>query len=236
MPELMTESIRFKGIPIAPLNRIQNARAGTDAGDHPKIQNRQVASQAFKQILSSGLPSLHRRAFRILGNAADAEDAVQDALLAAYSHLAQFRGQSKMSSWLTAIVHNSARMQLRRRRHCVHVPLDEQIGEAHENSCSRQLADVRLSPEDEYRNTELSRRLSNLQTQLTPTLRKTFQLRDVDGLSIRETARILGVPHGTVKARSARARKKLTQLMQRALRPQVRNLRRRNVRAALAGT
>ena len=251
MPDLMTEHIaqeqqkqktgtrtaveRIAGFTIAATaNRMQNAKAGADAGEHAEIQSREVASQAFGQILSSGLPFLYRGAYRLLGNVADAEDAVQDALLAAYTHLDQFRGQSKMSSWLTAIVHNSARMQLRRRPHYVHVPLDEQIGEVQESSCSRRLADRRPSPEDEYRNAELGRRLSYFQTQLTPTLRKTFQLRDIDGLSIRETARILGVPDGTVKARSARARKQLTQLMQRALRPRTRNLRRPSVQHALA--
>jgi DNA-directed RNA polymerase specialized sigma24 family protein len=57
-----------------------------------------------------------RSAFRYLGNAADAEDAVQDALLSAYKHLSEFRGQARISTWLSAIVIDSARMQLRRRQ------------------------------------------------------------------------------------------------------------------------
>ena len=194
----------------------------------------QVASQVFANILSNGLPSLYRGAYRLLGNVADAEDAVQDALLAAYTHLDQFRGQAKMSSWLAAIVHNSARMQLRRRLRYLHVPLDEPIGEVEEGARSQRLADHRPSPEDEYRNTELSRRLTHIQTKLTPTLRRTFQLREIDGLSIRETARILGVPHGTVKAQSTRARKRITQLMERALRPRTGSLTRPSTRHALA--
>ena len=213
---------------------MQSANAGTDAREHTEILTRQVASQAFGQILSSGLPSLYRGAYRLLGNAADAEDAVQDALLAAYIHLDQFRGQSKMSTWLGAIVHNSARMQLRKRLRHVRIPLDEPIREVEEHSASLRLADRRLSPEDEYRNTELGRRLAHFQSQLTPTLRKTFQLRDIDGLSIREAARILGVPLGTVKAQSARARKKLRRLMQRAIRSQSRVLTGSTVRHALA--
>lgn len=191
-----------------------------------RVENpsRQLANQAFGHILSSGLASLHRGAYRILGNVADAEDAVQDALLAAYTHLDQFRGQAKMSTWLASIVYNSARMQRRRRLRYVHVPLDEPIGAVEEHPLPHELADNGPSPEDEYRDIELRRRLTRFQTQLTPTLRKTFQLRDIDGLSIRETARILGVPHGTVKAQSARARKKLTQLMRRALKPRARSL------------
>lgn len=213
---------------------MQSANAGTDSGEHTGILTRQVASKAFGHILTSGLPSLYRGAYRLLGNAADAEDAVQDALLAAYMHLDQFRGQSKMSTWLGAIVHNSARMQLRKRLRHVHVPLDEPIGQVEEHCASLRLADHRPGPEDEYRNTELGRRLVHFQSQLTPTLRKTFQLRDIDGLSIREAARILGVPLGTVKAQSARARKKLRQLMRRTLRSQTRALSGSAIRRGLA--
>jgi RNA polymerase sigma-70 factor, ECF subfamily len=203
---------------------MQCANAVMDGGENMEILGAQVATQAFGHILSSGLPSLYRGAYRLLGNVADAEDAVQDGLLAAYTHLDQFRGQAKMSTWLGAIVQNSARMQLRKRLRHVHVPLDEPIGELEERSTSDRLADHRPSPEDDYRQTELSRRLTYLQTHLSPILWRTFQLRDIDGLSIRDTARILGVPIGTVKARSARARKMLTQLMQRALRPRPRRV------------
>jgi len=203
---------------------MQSISAVIEAEEFGKIPSRQVASEPFGHILSSGLPSLYRGAYRLLGNAADAEDAVQDALLAAYAHLDQFRGQAKMSTWLGTIVHNSARMQLRRRLRHLHVSLDEPTGEAEEHYALQQLTDGRPSPEDECRNGELTRRLTRFQNQLTPTLRRTFQLRDVDGLSIREAARILGVPLGTVKAQSARARKKLRQLMRRALRSQARNL------------
>lgn len=212
---------------------MQSTNARVEAGEFAEIP-RQVVSEKFGHILSSGLPSLYRGAYRLLGNAADAEDAVQDALLAAYTHLDQFRGQSKMSTWLVAIVHNSARMQLRRRPRHVHVPLDEPIGEVEKYSAMQRLADRRPSPEDDYRNTELGRRLTHFQSQLTPTLRRTFQLRDIDGLSTREAARILGVPLGTVKAQSARARKKLRELMRRALRPRTRNLTTPTVRHASA--
>jgi len=200
-----------------------SASATIRIGERVENSNGHVAHQAFGNILTTGLPSLYRGAYRMLGNVADAEDAVQDALLSAYTHLDQFRGQSKMSTWLAAIVHNSARMQLRRRLRHVHVSLDEPIGEVEETSISQRLADNRPSPEDQCRDSELGQRLTRFQTQLTPTLRKAFQLRDVDGLSIRETARILGVPNGTVKAQSARARKKLTDLMRRALRSRTRN-------------
>jgi len=189
-----------------------------------EIPGRDGITKAFGHILSRRLASFYRKAYWMLGNAADAEDAVQDALLAAYAHLDQFKGQSELSTWVTAIVHNCVQLQLRKRRRHVYVPLDEPIGELQTLSVSEQLADHRPNPEDECQHSELNTRLTHFYTQLSPTLSRTFRLRDIEGLSIRETARILKVPCGTVKAQSARARKKLKELMQRALRPRSRSL------------
>ena len=211
-----------------------NAYVGTD--EPLQILRAEGAIQAFEQILSSDLPYFYRKAYQLLGNAADAEDAVQDALLAAYTHLDQFKGQAQMSSWLTSIVLNCARMRLRWRARHVHVALDKPIGENQRLSFADQLPDQRLNPEDECRNSELSRRLTGFHTQLSRTLRRTFQLRDVEGLSISETAKILGIPSGTVKARSARARKRLKELMQHAVRPRSRSLRDAGLGCGSSGT
>ena len=147
-----------------------------------------------------------RSAFRYLGNAADAEDAVQDALLSAYKHLSKFRGQARISTWLSAIVINSARMQLRRRSRQPHVPLHEQSPE-HRGQ----------TPEEACRGAELAEHVHRLLRQLSPTLRRAFQLRELDGLTIRETSNVLGVAEGTVKAQLARARTKLRFLMRKSL-------------------
>ncbi len=203
---------------------MQNTNTYVGNEQRGEIPNEGGAAQQLEQVLASGLPLLYRRAYRILGNAVDAEDAVQDALLAAYTHLHQFRGQAQISTWLTTILLNRARLRLRRRPRHVHVSLDEFTGGPQAVSVSERLADHRPDPEDEYRESELSTRLTHLHSQLSPTLRRTFQLRDVEGLSIRETTQILGVPTGTVKAQSARARKKLKELMRRTLRPQYRRL------------
>jgi RNA polymerase sigma-70 factor, ECF subfamily len=211
-----------------------SASATMNVGEHLENPGSEVAIQAFGHVLSNGMASLYRGAYRLLGNAADAEDAVQEALLSAYTHLDQFRGQAKMSTWLAAIVHNSAKMQLRRRLRHVHVSLDEHIGEDEEHPISLRLADHRPNPEDVCRSSELGKRMAHFQSQLTPVLRNAYQLRHIDGLSIRETARILEVPAGTVKAQSARARKKLRQWMGRALRSQTRNLTNSTVRHASA--
>jgi RNA polymerase sigma-70 factor (ECF subfamily) len=174
-------------------------------------------TQEMQDTLLRCLPSFHRRAYRYLGNAADAEDAVQDALLAAYKHLGQFKGQAQLSTWLTAIVTNSARMQLRRRPREIHLSLDEQLGDEEQFCLSQRLADRGPTPEEECRKSELRERLIQFLPQLSPPLRKAFQLRDLDGLTTRETARFLGVTDGTVKAQLARARTKLVRLMSRSL-------------------
>lgn len=189
-----------------------------------QIPSTEEAAQAFGHVLSSRLASFHRNAYRVLGNVADAEDAVQDALLAAFTHLDQFKGQSEMSTWMTTIVHNCALLQLRRRRNYVHVSIDESIGGSDSLSVAYQLTDQGPNPEDKCQHFELSTCLTRFCGKLSPTLRKTFRLRDIEGLSIRETAQILKIPRGTVKAQSARARRKIRELMQRALRPRSRTL------------
>jgi len=171
--------------------------------------------QELSCLISRNLPFLHRTALRRVSNAADAEDVVQDALLSAYSHVDQFRGQAQMSTWLTSIVINSARMRLRRRSGQTSAHLDGQEPDAH--PLVEILSDSRPNPEEECRRAELAELLARSFRNLSPILRRTFQLRDVDGLSIRETAQLLGIPQGTVKARVARARAKLKQLLQKSL-------------------
>lgn len=173
------------------------------------VSRHESAVVEMKEALSFRLPSFYRCALRLLGNAADAEDAVQEALLAAYRHIGQFRGQAQMSTWLTTIVRNSALMHLRKRARRTHFSLDEHIG--CEETCFvwEGLTDGRPSPEDEFRHTELNARLRKYAALLSPALRRTFQLRVMHGLSIYETAKVLGVPRGTVKAQLARARKNI---------------------------
>jgi RNA polymerase sigma-70 factor, ECF subfamily len=164
-------------------------------------------AQELDSVVFRYLPMFYKRAFRFLGNTADAEDAVQDALLSAYRHLGQFKGQAQLSTWLTTIVTNAARMQLRRRRGG-YLSLDEKQGEDG-LTFSERLPDSRPSPEEVCFTAEARDRLVEGLKRLSPKLRRTFQLRDIDGLTTKQAALVLGVPQGTVKARYARARAKL---------------------------
>lgn len=129
-----------------------------------------------------------------------------------------------MSTWITSIVTNSARMYLRKRSRPIHVPLDEPTCDEQEHSMSERLADNRPSPEEECQWTELRARLRGFSTQLSPNLRRTFELCELQGVSVRETASILKMPVGTVKAQLSRARAKLKWMMRRSFAPQRRPL------------
>ena len=122
-----------------------------------------------------------------------------------------------MSTWLTTIVINSARMKLRRRFPHVQVALDEPCGEQNLSPADL-VSDTRPDPEEVYRKRQIAETLAHATLRLSPVLLTTFRLRDVEGLSIRETAHFLGVPTGTVKARLARARRRLRQVMQKSFR------------------
>jgi RNA polymerase sigma-70 factor (ECF subfamily) len=190
---------------------------------YTEVSNYRNAILEMQEVLSLRLPSFYRCALRVLKNAADAEDAVQEALFAAYRHIDQFRGQAQMATWLTTIVRHSALMQLRKRPRQIHLSLDEPTGEEEQHFVFERLADERPSPEDDCRNFELCARLHKSVARLSPTLRRTFQLRVMNGFSILETAQILGLPRGTVKAQLARARAKIAQHMRPAIAPRLRS-------------
>jgi RNA polymerase sigma-70 factor, ECF subfamily len=183
---------------------------------HLSVPGPESETQELQNAFSRCRPLLYRTAYRYLGNPDDAEDAVQDALVSAYKHMDQFRGQARMSTWVVAIVSNCARMQLRKRPRHIQVSLNEQCGEEQGYTLSERLVDCALSPEEECHKAELHTRLVRFAEELSPTLRRAFQLRDLDGLTTSEAAQILGVVDGTVKAQLVRARAKLTCIVRRA--------------------
>jgi RNA polymerase sigma-70 factor, ECF subfamily len=169
-------------------------------------------ARELDDLVSSKRPMFYNKALRYLGNAPDAEDAVQDALLSAWKHLAQFRGQSQMSSWIVAIVINVSRMQLRRRRYN-QVSLEEQQGEDG-LTFSERLPDSKPTPEQVCFTAEAQDRLLKHVDRLSPAMRRAFQLRDIDGLNTKEAASILDVSEGTLKSQLARAHAKLARIIQ----------------------
>jgi RNA polymerase sigma-70 factor, ECF subfamily len=168
--------------------------------------------EEFTCVITRLLPAFHRIAFRRLGNIADAEDAVQDALLSAYRHLHQFKGKAKFSTWITAIVINSAGSQLRRHLRHMHIPLDGEDQTTNHHSLSLSLSDHRPNSEEVCRRLEIADRVLRLSKHLSPKLRRAFELHYVHGLSTEETACTLGVSNSAAKTQLSRARGRLKRL------------------------
>ena len=165
--------------------------------------------QEFDDIVSRGLPRFRRIAMRWLNNREDAEDAVQDAMLSAFTHIADFQGRARMSTWLTAVVINAVRMQIRRRRRCEMLSLDWSPNEDQSNPFSELLMDPRPTPEQTLEQGQLRQIVTRLTDGLPPHQRAALLLRQKDCVSIKETAETLGVPVGTLKAQLARGRARL---------------------------
>jgi len=165
--------------------------------------------QEFDNIVSRGLPRFRRIAMRWLGNHEDAEDAVQDAMLSAFKHIADFEGRAQMSTWLTAVVINAVRMQMRRRPRNQMMSLDRCPKDDESTTFAELLLDPRPTSEQTLEQREFLQIITKLTNGLPPHQRAALLLRQQDGLSIKETAKMLAVPVGTVKAQLARGRAKL---------------------------
>jgi len=192
---------------------------GTLTAESPYTREGQDAIRAHSlqemmTLVAERLPYFQRMALRRLDNMADAEDAVQDALLSAWKHLDKFKGQAKMSTWLTVIVMNSARMVVRKRPRTFHFSLEAEDQNEEQLCFTDLLPDTRPDPEAQVRRLELEQRLNRLSVHLAPHLREVIRLRGGEGLSIRETADALGLTESAVKTRAARAREELRRLDQ----------------------
>jgi len=170
-------------------------------------------SAAFECLAMPHWGALLRVAQRILRNREDAEDAVQTAFLDAFRNLNGFHGHSRFSSWLTRIAVNAALMRLRVSRRKRETSLDE-LTETGETRTRFQLVETRLNPEQEYLSKEGRVLLEKGLKKLRPLYVEVLHLRNVQELSTKETARILELPMGTVKARLHRANTKLTRHVQ----------------------
>ena len=173
---------------------------------------------ALEVLFSRHSPALYRTALRVLGNEAEAEDALQDGLLSAYRNLQRFEGRSQFSSWLTRIVINAALMRLRRHRNHETISIDQEQPESDLN-----LADVLPhpgpAPDEVYAGTQLREQLAEELAEMTPALRSAFLLRFASGLTNEEAAAVLGVSELAVKTRVHRARAELAERLRRILLP-----------------
>ncbi|NUR60891.1 MAG: RNA polymerase sigma factor SigM [Catenulispora sp.] len=159
-------------------------------------------AEAFGELFRRHRDRLWSVALRTLGDPEEAADALQDAMLSAYRAAGSFRGDAAVTTWLHRVVVNACLDRIRRRNTRPTVPLPEVETEA------------RLpGPTDDIANTDLRLALTSALATLSEEQRVALVLVDVEGYSVEETARVLGVATGTVKSRCARARARMLPLL-----------------------
>ena len=179
---------------------------------------------AFEQLVKKYDAKLLRIAQSVTHNREDSQDAVQEAFLRAYQNLAEFREDSQFSTWLIRITLNQSLMKLRKQRATKEVSLDDDF-QADGDILPREVTDWAPNPEQLYRAAELRNILIKTLKELSPILRAVFVLRDIERLSIDETAEVLDISHVAVKARSWRVRLQLRERLNKYFRKQTESAR-----------
>lgn len=155
-------------------------------------------STAFDDIVSAHQKRILRLAYRLLGWSPDAEDVVQEVFISALEHLDGFRGEARLSTWLTALTVNKCRSHRRRR-------LLRLRGLARLASSNRFVAQRPRSDET----SETTSQVRCAVVRLSAKCREVVVLRYFEELSVREISELLHIPVNTVEARLSRARRKL---------------------------
>ncbi len=157
----------------------------------------------FARLVNEFSGPIYRLGMRMLGNAQDAEDVLQNTFLSVLVHLPQFEERSSLSTWLYRIAANEALMLIRKKK--PQIDLDES-DEFNENVKPVQFVDWSALPENQLLSGESQRTLDHAIQKLPESQRLVFLLRDVEGLSIKETAEALSLTETNVKTRLLRAR------------------------------
>jgi RNA polymerase sigma-70 factor (ECF subfamily) len=155
---------------------------------------------------------VYAAAFAILRNEADAEDAASEAILKAFKYIRQFREEARFSTWLIQIAVNEARMRRRKAHANIMEPIADRQDEEG-NYVPRDFADWREIPSETLERNEVRQKLGEALAQLGQIYREVFVLRDMQHLSIDETAKALGISSASVKTRLLRARLMLRDLL-----------------------
>jgi RNA polymerase sigma-70 factor (ECF subfamily) len=189
------------------MNKALAARPVPAVSDDAELVRRALArdDSAFRTIMQRNNQRLYRIARSILRNSTEAEDAVQEAYVCAFNHLASYRGESSLATWLSRITMNEALGRLRRRR----VVVDLAVLEGTRAEAEIIPFPLSMSNDDPER-TMAQRQILQLVEQATDNLPEAYRLvfvaRVIEGMSVEETAELLNLRQETVKTRLHRAR------------------------------
>lgn len=203
---------------------INGARAHLAAAGRSGLlsEARRGNGAAFSELVLPYAPGLYRRALRLTGNPADAQDARQEAMLKAFTRLDQFAGnsddaQDDLHAWVSRITTNAAIDLLRQRRDSILVPLEKNSSESGDNF-AEQVAAHGENPEERFARREMRSLLARAIMQLAPDLRQVCLLRDILQYSTQEVADKLGISAMAVRLRLFRAHRKLHEVLRIVLR------------------
>jgi len=163
----------------------------------------------FAKLVNRYSNQVYRIALKIVSDPIDAEDVLQETFIKAFRALPDFEGRSSISTWLFRIATNEALMVVRKRKPEFVLVDEPDASDEEENTGQVQLTDWCCMPESELLSDESRIYLEQAVQNLTPALRVVFVLRDIEGLSIKETADALEVSEQVVKTRLLRARLRL---------------------------
>src|SRR6202035_2085590 len=166
-------------------------------------------TQLFYELISPYDRRVYVAAVSVLQNEADAEEAAQEAFLKAFVHLHSFRGGAKFSTWLIRIAVNEARMKRRKDHKFLYDSIDEKAEDEESDYYPKDFADWRDTPSETLQRAELRKALQNAIASLNPSFHEVFVMRDIQNLSIAETAEVLQISQALVKTRLLRARLKI---------------------------
>ena len=158
---------------------------------------------ALETLLRRYQPNLYRFGLRMCGNVEDAGDVAQDSLISMARSVRDFRGDASVSSWLYTI---ARRFCIKKRRRSKFAPAREESLDMPGTDAAHHLADPAPNPEQTATNRELMTALTHAIDALDPSRREVLLLRDVEGLSAPEVAKVLGISVDAVKSRLHRAR------------------------------
>lgn len=167
---------------------------------------------AFYELIHPYERRVYAAALAILHNEADADDCAQEAFLKALKNIRQFRAEARFSTWLIQIAVNEALMRRRRERTNLVEPI-EKDGYEDGNYTPRDFADWREIPSEALERKEIREKLAEALRSLGQIYREVFVLRDMEQMSIQETAKALGISIPAVKTRLSRARLMLRDLL-----------------------
>jgi RNA polymerase sigma-70 factor (ECF subfamily) len=180
------------------------------------VRSRMPDQQEFTKMLQPNLLALNRFVLGMVGNQFDAEDIVQETVVKAFIHFADFRAESKFKTWLMSIAVNEVRTRRRKefRSRTTYFDFDqlERLASATSND----------SPYHQYQENETARLVQNAMVSLHPAHKEMIRLRAIDGLNIADTARTLSISVPAAKARYYRAVHRLSRTLVRQTRKRIR--------------